>query len=75
MRRQFVAEPNRPCRITTEGPDPVTEKESADDTKIVYRRQFLRGRYRSVIVPSKASAARATVSERVGWGCTVRPIS
>ena len=26
-----------------------------------------------MIVPSKASAASATVSERVGWGCTVSP--
>jgi hypothetical protein len=30
-----------------------------------YRR---RGRYRSVIVPSNASAAMATVSDSVGWG-------
>ena len=38
-------------------------------------RGFLRGRYRSVSVPSNASAAIATVSESVGCGWIVSPMS
>ena len=36
---------------------------------------FFFGAMRSVMVPSNISAANATVSDRVGCGCTVRPVS
>src|SRR3954447_13122413 len=39
------------------------------------RHFFFLGMYRSVMVPSNASAAMATVSERVGWGWMVSPTS
>ena len=35
---------------------------------------FFFGARRSVMVPSNISAANATVSDRVGCGCTVRPM-
>ena len=48
--------------------------DTAAERLVAYTQRFF-GRYRSVSVPSKASAANATVSDSVGCACTVRPMS